>query len=293
MPAVTFYTNGPAPDRQAQRYTPDMAQVRLPRVPLVCAVAALSILAETALRADRADKREILKQAKASYYSLRARGLESFEATLTPDWQVVLSVNGNPPPQAQLDLLSVLRFSMSLDAAGKTRVTYRAEKPAPNDTVQKGYDQIFTGMDDIIAGFYQTYTPFMITSPFPAIDSQYQVDDTENGYFVTWKEDRDTTSVSTRMTRTLAITDMVINSKDFDALIKPTFSTGSDGYVLSAYNGYYKPKAGGGTVLIDVAIEHQLVEGFRLVKKLAFSSAVDGAPSKTEIAFSNYSIKRK
>src|SRR5262245_54208361 len=269
-----------------------MVQVRASRLAFACAVA-MAMLVELPLGADRADKREIVKQARAAYYGLRPRGFDSFQATLTPDWNVVLSASGQKPTEAQLALLGGLHFEMIYDGAGKTRVTHRSDTPAPNEAVQKGYDQIFNGMDQVIEGFFQTYTPFMITSPFPSIDGDYRVDDIENGYVVAWKEDRDTTSITTRITRTFAITDMVINSTEFDALIKPTFSTSTDGYVLAAYNGFFKPKAGNGTVLIDCSIEHQLVDGFRLVRKLTFSSSVDGSPNKTEIAFSNYSVKRK
>ena len=52
-----------------------------------------AILARPALAtlaADRADKREIIRQARAAYYSLRQKGLESFQVNITVNWNVVL-----------------------------------------------------------------------------------------------------------------------------------------------------------------------------------------------------------
>ena len=131
------------------------------------AVAAVLLMAIPAAAADRADKREIIRQARAAYYSLRGRGLDSLTASATVNWEVVL---GPAKPGDDLSrradamkLLNGLHFAMAMDPRGKVTVTHRADTPAPNETSQKGYDQIFGGMDQVITGFYDTYNPFMIT----------------------------------------------------------------------------------------------------------------------------------
>jgi hypothetical protein len=146
-------------------------------------------------------------------------------------------------------------------------------------------------MEQVITGFYDTYNPFMITSPFPSVDSDYTVDDIDIGYRVSYKEG--TSSVVTRMTKTFAIIDTTVNATDFDSVIKPAFGTTEQGYVMSGYNGYYKPKTGAGTTLLDGTIDHQVVDGLRVPKKLHFDSSVDGVKNQTELVFADYIIKKR
>ena len=49
---------------------------------LAAGIALAALLVQPLGAADRADKREILKEARAAYYSLRRNGLESFDSTV-------------------------------------------------------------------------------------------------------------------------------------------------------------------------------------------------------------------
>ena len=171
-------------------------------------------------------------------------------------------------------------------------MTHRADVPAPNATVQKGYDQIFQGIDQVISGFTDTYSPFMVTSPFPAIDSDYVLEDFDNGYRLTYKEG--TSQIITMMTKTLVITETIVHATDFDSSIRPSFLTTADGYVLAGYDGDYKPtKTTTGVVKLSGTLEHRMVEGLRLPSRLYFDSSVDGAPNSTELTFTEYTIKKR
>src|SRR4030095_5188876 len=100
------------------------------------------------------DKSTILRLARNAYYSARKSGLETLNATVIPNWNVVLTATGTAPSSESLRLLTGLHFSMLVDATGETTVKHSADTPAPNPTVQGGYDQIFSGMDQMITGFY-------------------------------------------------------------------------------------------------------------------------------------------
>jgi len=262
----------------------------------ITALVGVLLMAVPAIAADRADKRDIIRQARAAYYSLRGKGLDAFSASASVNWEVVLGPikTGDDVSQraSAMKLLNGLHFGLAMDARGKVTVTHRADTPAPNDTSQKGYDQIFGGMEQVITGFYDTYSPFVVTSPFPEVESEYTVEDIDIGYRVSYKEGT-STSVVTRMTKTFAIIDSVVNAADFDSVIKPVFTTTEQGYVMTAYNGYYKPKTGPGTTLLDCTMEQQMVDGLRMMKKLHFDSSVDGAKNQTELTFADYVIKKK
>jgi hypothetical protein len=132
----------------------------------------------------------------------------------------------------------------------------------------------------------------MMTSPFPAEDSEYTLEDSNNGYRLTYKEGQ--SQVITLMTRTFVITDTTVHGSDFDSTIRPTFMTTVDGYVLAAYDGDYLPtQSKTGVVKLSGSMEHSLVDGLRLVKKLAFDSRVDGVPNQTELTFTDYTIRKR
>jgi hypothetical protein len=252
----------------------------------------LGSLAPEAMAGDRADKREIVRQARAAHYSLRLQGLDSFESTVSPNWEVVLSVEREIENKAEtMRLLNGLHFAMSLDARGKVAVTHRADVAAANETVQKGYDQIFGGMEQVVSGFFATWGPFVLTTPFPPVAGEYQLEDFEDGYRLTWMEG--TARVVSRLTRKLNIVETSVNGPGFDSTIRPTFASTEQGFVLAGYVADYKPKSGTGVTHLAAVVEHQVVDGLRVPRRVSFDSNVDGTPNKTEVVFSEYVIKRR
>ena len=213
---------------------------------------------------------------------------------ITVNWDVVLKGQIADPVQKvnTMKLLNGLHFSQSFDAAGKTVVTHRADTPAPNAKSQAGYDQIFTGIDQVITGFMDTYKLFMENPPFPAVNSEYVLEDFNNGYRLTYRENQ--SDVITYMTKTFVITETIVNAPDFTSSIRPSFLTTAEGYVLAGYDGDYKPtKTTTGVVKLSGTLEHGMVEGLRLPKKLYFDSSMDGAPSSTELTFAGYTVKKR
>ncbi len=262
---------------------------------LAAGIGVAALLVQPLGAADRADKREIIKEARAAYYSLRRSGLDSFAVNITVNWAVVLKGQTTTAAgrESAMKLLNGLHFAAEFGADGKTVMFHKADTPAPNAQSQAGYDQIFTGMDQVITGFMDTYKPFMVSSPFPEIDSTYTLEDFNNGYRLSYKEDA-TTQVITLMTKAFIITETVVHAKDFDSTIKPTFLATADGYVLAGYDGEYIPTATKtGVVKLIATMEHSFVNGLRLPKKLAFDSTVDGVPNATELTFTDYTIRKK
>jgi len=83
------------------------------------AAAALTLaagLATPSAAADRADKRELISQAKAAYYSLRQKGLDTFQVNVAVNWDVVLG-RGVALAQREnaMKLLNGLHFGMAFD----------------------------------------------------------------------------------------------------------------------------------------------------------------------------------
>src|SRR5258708_12212981 len=85
-------------------------------------------------------------------------------------------------------------------------------------------------MEQAMSGFFNTWKPFMFTSPFPEVDSLYQLADTGTEYVLTYKED--TTDVTTTMSKQLVIREMKIISPTFKTVLKPQFTESPQGLLL-------------------------------------------------------------
>jgi len=244
--------------------------------------------------ADRPDKKELISQARSMHYSMRREGLDSFQANISVNWEVVLKGQASTPEQKTnaLRMLNGLHFGQSFDAAGKSTITHRADVPAPNAGVQAGYDQIFSGMDQAITGFMDTYKLFMVTSPFPETNSAYTLEDASYGYRLTYKDGN--SDVTTRMTKDYEILEMIVNSPEFDSSVRPSYVKMNNQFVMNGYEGDYRPaKTKTGVVKLAATIDHTVVDGIRLPSRLHIKSSIDDMGSESELNFSDYIVKKK
>lgn len=260
------------------------------RVAFLCA--GLFVLA--ALPVHGADKKEVIRQARAAYYSLRGLGLAEFRASMTPNWEVVLKDQMRSDPQsaqAGLKLLNGLHFTVSMDSAGVVKVDHSTDGPPPNEQVASGFNQIYSGMDQAISGFFQSWSPFMLTSPFPAVEGVYELEDHGGEYRLSYKDG--TADVVTLMNKDLVITELRVSSPEFVSSFRPQFSRSPKGLVLTGYSADYQPTSGKGVVKLIVQLEYQEVSGLQLPRKLNLDSRYDGEPTQMELVFADYQVKTR
>src|ERR1700739_2537439 len=99
------------------------------------------------------DPKKVIEDARHAYYSLRAAGLDEFRATIKPNWELVLKDQIKSDPagaQGGLKLLNGLHFSMLLDHNDKVTVTHHTDTEPSNDQQRKGFEDIYSGMDQAI-----------------------------------------------------------------------------------------------------------------------------------------------
>lgn len=247
--------------------------------------------------------KQVLQRAHDAYYSLRALGLDEFQSTVKPNWEMVLKDQMKQDPSATpeqvkvaqeqvqngLKLLNTLHFTMLLDKEGKVTVSHRADADPPNEQVRQGFEQIYSGIDQAVSGFFATWSLFMLTSPFPAADSDYNLEDLGSQYRLSYKDG--TSDVVTLMNKDLVITEIKVNSPQFISTVKPQIARTAKGFVLTGYIGDYTPTSGPGVVHLDVKIKNGDVSGLQLPVTLTADSVYDGAPTRMELAFSEHQIK--
>ena len=245
---------------------------------------------------DKADKgrKEVLQRARGSYYSLRGLGLVSFESSITPNWKVTLKDQIKADPSgadASLKLLNGLHFAMTLDADGNVKVTHKTDVVPPNQQVASGFDQIYGGMEQAVSGLFTTWSVFMLTSPFPEVESDYKLEETAGEYRLSYKDGE--ADVTTLMNKELVITEITVRTSAFSSSIKPTLTKTQQGLVLSGYEGSYEPKSGPGTTHINAQFDYQDVNGLQLPRKVNLDAVYDGTPNQMELTFADYQVKHR
>ncbi|MGZ4854248.1 MAG: hypothetical protein ACXVKH_03410 [Candidatus Angelobacter sp.] len=238
------------------------------------------------------DRKKVIEEARRSYYGLRLAGLDEFRATIKPNWEIVLKDELKASPenaQAALKLLNGLHFSMLLDQSDKVTVTHHADTAPGNEQQRQGFDQIYSGMDQAVSGFFATWSLFMLNSPFPSADSEYELEDLGTQYRLSYKDGK--SDVITMMGKNLIITDIKVNSTEFVSSVRPQFVHTAKGFVLAGYDADYKPTSGPGVVKLTVKIDHEPVSGLQLPFGLVLDSVMDGAPTHMELAFSEHEVK--
>jgi hypothetical protein len=239
-----------------------------------------------------ADSKKVVEDARHAYYSLRTAGLDEFRATVKPNWELVLKDQLAADPaaaQAGLKLLNGIHFSMLLDRTDKVTVTHQTDTPPSTEQQRKGFDDIYSGMDQAINGFFTTWELFMLNSPLPAADIQYKLEDLGTQYRLAYKDGA--ADVVTLMGKDLIITDISVTSAEFSSSVRPQFVHTAKGFVITGYDADYKPRLGPGVVKLKLKIDHQPISGMQLPVNIVLDSVMDGAPTHMELAFSEFAVK--
>ncbi len=256
-------------------------------IPVLLCVALFSH-AQANPAAATANNREVLSKAHQAYYQLKGLGLQSFQANIKPNWEVIMGEQVKDPEKAEagLRLLNGLHFSMTFDQNQKVSVTHRADTPPDSDELKKAFDQIYSGMDQALSGFFATWSLFMITPPFPEVQGQYDLQDMGEQYRLAYKDG--SADVVTYFRKSLEITQITVTSAEFTSVIKPELTRTAKGFVLTGYTGDYVPASGPGTVHLKIKLDYLEAGGFQLPRTLSMNSTYDGAPSQMELTFSDY-----
>lgn len=241
------------------------------------------------------DRKDVVRQARAAYYNLRSNGLVEFQASIVPNWAPMLKeqLKTAPPEtvQAATKALNSLHFAMSLDSANKVNVTHSADGPAANQQMAKAFDQIFDGMEQAVKGVFATWSPFMLTSVFPEVDSDYQVEELSQQYLVSYKDgDAD---VLLTLGKDFAVRELKVTSKQFTSMVWPEFASTSKGFVLSGYKAHYQSVAGNDTTELNIKIDNREVNALQLPGKMNIDAVYNGSPYQIELAFADYQVQKK
>jgi len=240
-----------------------------------------------------ANKQQIISQARHGYYDLTKEGLTDFQCSVTPNWDALLAEERKKDAagaDAAVKILSQIHFTAKFGQDGKVQLTHNSVSP-DNTQMADAFKQIFTGVEQMTSGFFDTWKLFVLSPPFPPVDSEYQLEARGPQYRLSYKEGD--TDVVTTMSRDFAITDMKVTTPEFDSTIQPKFTKTPKGFLFSAYDATYQSKNPGHATQLKVLIDYQEVDGLQIIQKLNLSGSYGGTPFAAELAFSDCKVTKK
>ncbi|MFZ0820635.1 MAG: hypothetical protein WAM91_11240 [Candidatus Acidiferrales bacterium] len=264
---------------------------RLPAFFMACLLCGISI--SSALAVDVPNKKEIVTKARQSYYNLHELGLTGFRCDVNPNWDLAAAEVKKTDPAAAANALknmSMLRISMSVGADNNAIVT-KTELPGADPQTANDRDVVFGGIRQMITGFYQTTSVFILGNPFPEVNGEYQLEDQAGQYRLAYRDSGVTAVIF--MDKDLIISKMDITSTEFTSTLTPQFIKNPKGLLLTGYVATYKGKTSADDIKLNVQITYQDVSGLQLPQKLNVSGTVSGTYVAQEIGFSGCQVTRK
>jgi hypothetical protein len=263
---------------------------------LPAALMAFSLLGMSVCSAQVVDlpkKKEIITKARQSYYNLHTQGMAGYSCQFAPNWNLLLAdLYKSDPDLAEKTrkMLTQIQFSVTVDANDKVKIE-RSLPLTVNEQDLAKYKDYFDGMQQMMEGFFVTATPFLLTSPFPEIESDFQLEDQGAQYLLTHKEKDE--SDTALMDKNLVLTNLTFIGPDYTATFLPTFFKNPKGFLLSGYDATVKSKNPGADTVLNIRLAYQEAEGLQLIQKLNINGSYGGSSFSFEIIFSDYQITRK
>ncbi|WP_243383498.1 hypothetical protein [Geothrix alkalitolerans] len=239
------------------------------------------------------DPEGVLQKARAAYVNLAGKGFNRYRFVATPDWAAMLADQAKANPEgykAAMDLFAKVRFDVRVGPQGDAQVSHNTVD-SPNPQTTAGLNQVYSGMEQTLTGFFQTWAPFMVNTPFPPAGASARVMDAGSHYLVDWEETGDV-KVHLQMDRTFTITEMKVKSPAFDSTIRPTFERQPGGLVLAGYDGDYLSTDS--SLRLKVLITNKAIQDLPLPVALDLSVWM-GSANKQQIlmTFSELNVEKK
>lgn len=163
---------------------------------------------------------------------------------------------------------------------------------AANDQQAKAFEQVYAGTEQMITGFFQTASPFLLTSPFPDVNGKYDLQLLPSEYRIDSEEGG--SGVVTKMAKDFAVTELKVTSPQFVASVQPQFSRTPRGFLLSGYEAIYTTSSpAGAESRLHVRISYQEIEGLLIFEKVSLSGNNGANPFQVEIAFTGCKVKKR
>jgi len=238
-------------------------------------------------------REKLIHQARGGYYILQDRGFAGFQCQIAVDWDTMYSNLGKASPRQQqmLQDLKATRFHVVIGPSGASSVSHDSDTSPPDEDVANSMRKSIGGFEQIVTGFFQTWSGFVVTSLFPPPGSDYALDEADNKYRLSEKDASD--SVLIVMNHDLLIELLQVETPKVNGTVtmSPHFKSSPDGLMLVGYSADID--SAGQKQHIDLKNDYQQVGGFQIPRTVTAAVGVEDTVVTVPITFTACQAKGK
>jgi hypothetical protein len=223
---------------------------------------------------------DIVSQARSAYYSLASKEFKGFNATIEPNWEVILAQTATP---STLKVFRAVQFSMVVDANGAVTVTHEIGADAAKPDLQPTVNRIHYDVQRLVTGFFNTWRIFVVGSPFPQSASEAKIENAGKQYRVSYTTQSGDVTIA--LTSDWLITEWTVNGPTLKRTVKPQFQQTADGLLLTGYHGVSESAGAGTKTTLDFKIEYQDLRGMKVPRKVRLNGMHGSEPVEAELVF--------
>ena len=233
------------------------------------------------------DTKDVVKNARSSYYSLKNHGLKSFKCEITPDWRKLLeSINKKPisADDAKLKNFEGLRCAVAIDEQGKPTIT---PFMVDGSDIQPNLSTMVSGFQQMIEGFYETWTSMVFSNPFDGDNSDLSITQEGENYRLAGKSDG--VDVEMFLDKNYTIFKMTTLSGTTRTVLSPVFEKTTKGLLLTSVSG----DIADGAQKIFMGFQYQELQELQMPSAASFKITLPTQTILVDVAFSKYQIVKK
>jgi len=234
-----------------------------------------------------ADVKEVITNARGSYYALQAQGLKTFECNAEPNWQKFLEVVSKKPipaDDAKLKRFKDLRFSVAINERGESTIT---PYMASGGNIDPSLNEMIDGFKQMLSGFYQTWTALVLTNPFPEAYGDMTLKQEGDNIRLLGKDGG--SDVEILLNKDYAIIEMRVMSTGSKIIMFPKFAKTEKGLLLTGVDSDIND----GQQKVQLGITYQNVQGLNLPDHASFKVTLPEQVVAVEVTFSKYRVVKQ
>ncbi|HZC22268.1 MAG TPA: hypothetical protein VE866_02935 [Candidatus Binatia bacterium] len=166
-------------------------------------------------------------------------------------------------------------------------MSHQFSKAPATDEVAERLQKIASGMEQMVTGFFQTWSNLTIT--FSDVNNEYQMEELPEGYALT--SNARNQQVMVLLTRDMLLTTLSAKTSAFEGTLHPQFSPHEGGLLLKSYDASYK--AGTSCQDLSVKIDYQEIEGLPIPHMVEMVMTLPQGHMDAPITFTNCKVTKK
>ncbi len=206
-----------------------------------------------------ANKQDVVRKAAQAYYNLPKEGFVSFRCTLAPNYDAVdPALRQSHPAAADARLQTLSKFQVAV-AVGQATVSH-------NEVTAPHLQDVVSNLELMMTSFFQLWSPYVVASPFPAADSDYQLEDLGSQYRLSYQEGL--ASVAMTLDKDATVGAVMVTRPEVNSVTWPQFTKTPKGFVPVSFDNDVRIPAQGGAAHVRTVITYQEVAGLQLPKTI-------------------------